>query len=159
MSTEHETPAGSLDNVPRFLNCQKILEKHWILQSSKIASPCFTQRTLWRFPSTLEEHLSQLWLPNFFLGKFPSLFSNRITVSILNGKYQQPKCILATDIPHLQDEQLTCSVFTLNVCLFVILSKTGMCWQFLVTVHLIKFQDNLSSWSHMFHMDKHTTGC
>jgi len=23
MSTQHETPAGSLDNVPRFLNCKK----------------------------------------------------------------------------------------------------------------------------------------
>jgi hypothetical protein len=28
ISTELETPAGSLDKVPRFLNCQEILEKH-----------------------------------------------------------------------------------------------------------------------------------
>jgi hypothetical protein len=47
----------------------------------------------------------------------------------------------------------------LNVSLFAILSKTGMCWWFLVAVQLIKSQENLSSWSHMFHMDKHTTGC
>jgi len=46
MSTGHETPAGSLDNVPRLLNCQKILEKHRILQYSKSASPRFTQHTL-----------------------------------------------------------------------------------------------------------------
>jgi hypothetical protein len=28
VNKNNETPAGSLDNVPRFLNCQKIQEKH-----------------------------------------------------------------------------------------------------------------------------------
>jgi hypothetical protein len=95
----------------------------------------------------------------FLPRKVSSTFQDRITASILNCKYQQPRCILATDILHLQHEQLRCLVFMLNISLFAILSKTGMCWWFLVTFQLTKFQENLSSWSHMFHMDKHTTWC
>jgi len=77
MFTEHETPAGSLDNVPRFINCQKIQEKHWIQQYSKSASPRFTQDTLWSYSSTLEEHLKSIMTAQFFHGKFPPLSSNR----------------------------------------------------------------------------------
>jgi hypothetical protein len=153
MSTGHENPAGSLDNIPRFLICQKIQEKHWIQQYSKSASPCFTQHTLWKF----SQYLRSTFQINYDAEFLPRKVSS--TASISNGKYQQRRCILATDILHLQHEQLRCSVFMLNVSLVAILSKTGMCWQFLVTVHLIKVQDNLSRWSHMFHMDKHTTGC
>jgi hypothetical protein len=38
------------------------------------------------------------------------------------------------------------------------LKQNWHCWQFSVTVHLIKFQPNLSSCSHVYHMDKQTTG-
>jgi len=74
MSTEHETPTGSIDNDPRFLNCQKIQEKHWILQYSKSASPRFKQRTLWHFPSTLEEHFKSIMTAEFLSWKDSSAF-------------------------------------------------------------------------------------
>jgi len=60
VNKNNETPAGSLDNVPRFLNCQKIQEKHWIQQYSKSALPRFTQCTMWSFPWTLEQHFKPI---------------------------------------------------------------------------------------------------
>jgi hypothetical protein len=158
MSTEHEIPAGTLDNVPSFWICQKFKRSTEYDSIPKVPHHVSHNTHCEVFIETEKNISNKLWLPNFFHGKFPLLSSNRITASILSGKYQQPRCILATDILHLQHEQHRCWVFTLNVFLFGILSKTGTCWQFLVTVHLIKFQDNLSSWSHVFHMHKHITG-
>jgi len=77
MSTQHETPAGSRDNVPRFLIWKKIQEKHWLWHYSKSSSPCFPQHTLWSFPSISEEYLKSITTAIFLPRKVSSTFQEQ----------------------------------------------------------------------------------
>jgi len=77
MSTEHETPAGSLDNIPRFLIFQKIQEKHWIQKYSKSVWTRFTQCRLWKFSQYLRRIFQSIMTAKFLPWKVSSIFQQQ----------------------------------------------------------------------------------